>query len=92
MEVADLTIHLLDECTHALMVKKCPRCHECVSDNGFEDHLQLSMCREAKPLEEANRCPLCHNDILPGEKGWKIHLLQSPVCPAHSRVNKKSSV
>ena len=92
VEVADLTVHLTDECPHASMVKKCPRCHECVSENGFEDHVRISMCREAKSLEEANRCPLCHNDILSGEIGWRIHLLRSPSCPAHSRARMKSDL
>lgn len=42
------------------------------------------MFAEAKPLDQANRCPLCHKDIAPGEDGWKLHLLQQGPCSVAS--------
>ena len=35
---------------------------------------------------DANRCPLCHNDIRPGVDGWKEHLLQQG-CPQNERTH-----
>jgi centrosomal protein CEP104 len=79
----------MEECSYATIIRQCPRCHECVSENGYEDHIRLSACREAKSPDEANRCPLCHMDIPPGEKGWKYHLLWPPGCTAHYRTRMK---
>ena len=41
-------------------------------------------CIPAKLLTIANRCPLCHQDIQPGENGWKKHLIKDG-CPNNDR-------
>jgi hypothetical protein len=32
-------------------------------------------CISSKPLNVANRCPHCHEDIEPKKKGWIKHLV-----------------
>jgi hypothetical protein len=39
----------------------------------------------SKNEQEANRCPLCHEDVYPaGEDGWKQHILIE-TCPNNER-------
>ena len=40
-----------------------------------DQHTKEGKCQLAKSLAQNNRCPLCHKDIPPLEKGWRDHLL-----------------
>lgn len=44
----------------------------------------MKECLTAKAPATANRCPLCHEDIDPGDPGWIKHLAKEK-CPNNSR-------
>ena len=77
IEISSLNEHLLRECDRAQQFKQCPRCKESVHTSDYEGHVGSKGCQIAKPAKAANRCPLCHKDIEPGEKGWKKHLMDN---------------
>ncbi|CDW78329.1 UNKNOWN [Stylonychia lemnae] len=86
IEISAVNSHLLKECSEKAQYKQCPQCKEPHPKDDIEAHkLQDSPgCHAPKPTSQANRCPLCHRDIGPLEKGWKDHLL-SKQCPKNGR-------
>jgi centrosomal protein CEP104 len=50
----------------------------------FDGHVDEETCNPFKPEAKFNRCALCHEDIRPGEEGWKKHLLID-TCPNNER-------
>ena len=76
IEISTYNDHLLRECEKAADFKQCPRCKESIHSDGYDEHVKEKACLISKPLKAANRCPLCHLDIKPGEQGWKKHLLE----------------
>eukprot|EP00743_Colponemidia_sp_Colp-15_P004277 GILK01004614.1.p1 GENE.GILK01004614.1~~GILK01004614.1.p1 ORF type:complete len:582 (-),score=111.33 GILK01004614.1:353-1981(-) len=84
IEITTLNHHLLQECEKQHEHKECPRCKEAVHVQDIDAHVAAAMCKPANP--KANRCPLCHNDVGVGEKGWKAHLMGEPGCPHHERT------
>jgi len=87
IEVSMMNDHLLNECENKDNHKACPRCSEAVHDHHYAQHVKRGNCLPAKPLKQANRCPLCHKDTKPGVNGWKTHLLSSSGCPKNPRTS-----
>ncbi|KAE8989823.1 hypothetical protein PR003_g24522 [Phytophthora rubi] len=84
IEIPTLNEHLLTECEMQQNHRECPRCGEAITAKFFERHVSLNDCPPRAPLNRANRCPLCHDDIAPGKKGWRRHLLEEG-CPNNPR-------
>ena len=85
VEISTLNGHVLDECEMAKVMRKCPRCKEAIHMDEFKQHTDEMSCNQFVPPDQANRCPLCHQDIKPGEIGWKSHLLYEG-CPNNDRT------
>jgi len=86
IDIPSLWDHLLTECESAGNQTACPNCHAPFEEAEIEDHLAtVPPCTKALPPDQANRCPLCSNDIPPGEDGWNEHLLIPPGCPENKR-------
>ncbi|XP_074654970.1 centrosomal protein of 104 kDa-like [Tubulanus polymorphus] len=83
VEIAGLTEHLLEECNAKDNYVKCPRCTEAIPKPEYEQHVKEELCVPAKKNEQ--HCPLCHNNIPPGEEGWKEHLMGSYGCKQNPR-------
>ena len=84
IEIETYNQHLLKECDKASEFKQCPRCKESIHQSSFDKHTESKDCLISKPPKAANRCPLCHQDIKPGEAGWKKHLIEDR-CPKNPR-------
>ena len=84
IEISALNEHLLAECEMQQNHRECPRCGEAIITKFYERHVSLADCPHRAPLNSANRCPLCHNDIAIGEKSWRRHLLDEG-CPNNPR-------
>lgn len=85
VEISQLNKHLLEECDNRKVMRRCPRCKEAVHMDEYKQHTEEMSCLQTQPLTKANRCPLCHQDIPPGEGGWKRHLLVD-ACPNNERT------
>lgn len=85
VEISCLNGHLLEECDFKKSFRRCPRCKEAIHSNNYKQHTDEMACLPNKPTNVANRCPLCHTDIMPGEMGWKNHLI-SEGCPNNERT------
>ena len=86
VEISALNSHLIKECQERDLFKKCKTCKEAFHKDEIEAHQTLNKCLMQKATSLANRCPLCHKDIGPLEKGWKDHLL-GKTCPKNDRNN-----
>eukprot|EP01135_Chromosphaera_perkinsii_P011779 Nk52_evm25s2496 gene=Nk52_evmTU25s2496 len=75
VEIPLLNEHWLSECDEKTSMRMCPRCREAVHDDDYESHVLRKNCLVAQPPEKANRCPLCHLNIPPGDDGWQTHLM-----------------
>jgi len=76
IDIPSLWAHLLEECEEAPKHQACPRCVQPIPVTKMEEHLHMEpQCRVAKPKDQANRCPLCLEDIEPNEEGWNYHIL-----------------
>ncbi|KAL4168322.1 hypothetical protein KRP22_011724 [Phytophthora ramorum] len=84
IEIPTLNEHLLSECELQQNHRECPRCGEAITAKFYERHVSLNDCLPRVPLNRANRCPLCHDDIAAGKKGWRRHLLEEG-CPNNPR-------
>jgi centrosomal protein CEP104 len=84
IEVKKLTNHRLNECKKKNEYKLCKRCKEAISSNMYDKHVKDNNCLPAKNPNSSNRCPLCHKDIGPGDKGFIQHLIKEE-CPQHNR-------
>lgn len=89
IEVPTLNDHILDECEKTGTHSECPQCKEPIPNVDFPLHKKAKKCKPAQPPHKNNRCPLCHNDIPPGEDGWKVHLIDKG-CPKNPRKHKGS--
>ena len=59
-------------------------CAEFVKTTDYPSHVSDRKCLVAKG-DRFNRCPLCHDDIPPGEEGWRTHLMGG-LCPGNDRT------
>jgi hypothetical protein len=84
IEIKKLTNHRLNECKKKNEYKLCKRCKEAISSNIYDKHVKDNNCLPAKNPNSSNRCPLCHKDIGPGDKGFIQHLIKEE-CPQHNR-------
>jgi len=79
--------HMVEECDKKSEFKQCKRCKEAIDISRYEAHVKDNKCNPGKNINASNRCPLCHSDIPPGERGWFTHLVKD-LCPK----NKKKKV
>lgn len=75
IEVKKLTFHCLTECNYNIDFYQCKRCKEAILLDEYEQHKQANQCNPSKDLNVYNRCPLCHKDIPPTDKGFHTHLV-----------------
>ncbi|XP_025081009.1 centrosomal protein of 104 kDa-like isoform X2 [Pomacea canaliculata] len=91
VEIATYTEHVLTECEAKSNFGKCPRCSEAIPHAELDQHIADKTCNPAKP--NMNHCPLCHENLLQGEEGWKEHLMGHDGCKQNPRrllaVNKQ---
>lgn len=87
MEVKTLNHHLLNQCKNKDEFKMCKRCKEPIDDKEYALHVKENKCNPAKNINSSNRCPLCHKDILPGDKGFYQHLVKD-ICQKNKRREK----
>lgn len=86
VEIIQLNSHMLKECELKELVGQCSRCKEAIHMDEYEQHVEEQACLAAKPASKANRCPLCHDDVDPGQNGWMKHILTEG-CPNNDRSN-----
>ena len=84
VNISSYTDHLLSQC-QAARHKQCPRCKMAILKENYDRHVQEYTCDPSKPLSEASRCPLCSEDIPPGNEGWITHLMTIG-CPNNERT------
>lgn len=84
IEIRLLNNHMLSECVLKNEFKICKRCKEAIEASEYEGHVKENSCNPAKNINSCNRCPLCHKDVPPLDKGFVQHLV-SDGCPKHSR-------
>lgn len=87
IEVRLLNNHLLTDCAKKSESKLCKRCKEAIDVKNYEEHLKMNNCNPAKNLNSSNRCPICHKDIPPYDKGFVQHLVNDK-CPNQKRNNE----
>ena len=83
-EIPELNFHMLEICENKNQSSQCPRCKESIHIDEYDDHVDQENCKRAANPSKASRCPLCHDDIQPGDDGWKQHLLVD-TCPNNQR-------
>ncbi len=91
IEVKNLNNHLLNTCKLKDNYKLCKRCKEAISLTEYEKHEKDNKCNPAKNINSSNRCPLCHKDISPGDKGFVQHLLKD-ICSKQKRKDKITTI
>jgi len=79
--------HLLYECEFKKDFKICKRCKEAIGFKDYDRHVRDNKCNPAKNINSSNRCPLCHKDIPPFDKGFFQHLVKD-ICQNHKRRDK----
>ncbi len=84
MEIRLLNNHMLSECSFKSDFKLCKRCKEAVLISAYETHIKDNTCNPAKNINSCNRCPLCHKDVPPLDKGFVQHLVNDG-CPNYKR-------
>ena len=65
----------------------CKRCKEAIDLKDYEYHVRENKCNPAKNINSSNRCPVCHRDIPPHDKGFYLHLVKY-ICQKHKRKEK----
>jgi hypothetical protein len=84
IEIRLINNHMLSECTYKHEFRVCKRCKEAIEVLGYEGHVKENSCNPAKNINSCNRCPLCHKDVPPLDKGFFHHLVNDG-CPKHIR-------
>ncbi|XP_051525532.1 centrosomal protein of 104 kDa-like isoform X3 [Myxocyprinus asiaticus] len=85
VEIASLTEHLLTECERRADFTQCPLCSEAFPRDKLTEHAQSTACNPPSPEENCNHCPLCHENLVSGEEGWKSHLMGAEGCKQNLR-------
>ncbi len=83
--------HMLEECGKKSEFKQCKRCKEAIDATMYDGHVKENKCNPGKNINASNRCPLCHSDIPPGDRGWYSHLIKD-LCPKNKHKNTESPV
>ncbi len=84
IEVKIYNNHLLNECANKSEFKMCKRCKEAIDAKEYDSHVKENKCNPAKNINSSNRCPLCHKDIPPQDKGFVQHLVKD-ICQKQKR-------
>ena len=74
IQVKNLTVHQLTQCPQKEFYKQCKKCKEAIDVNYYDTHLKEGKCNPAKG-KTVGRCPLCHKDIVKGDRGLIQHLV-----------------
>lgn len=85
VEISSLNDHLLGECSEAGDCQRCTICGEAIAIQYFDSHMERASCKPT--IKGAQRCPLCHTDVVGGEAGWRRHIMEEG-CPANDRQVK----
>ena len=88
IEVKRLTNHCLYDCKFKKDFMLCKRCKEAIPIKLYDKHQKENRCNPAKNMNSNNRCPLCHEDIPPYDKGFFTHLCVD-FCDEQIRSHKK---
>ena len=91
IEIKSLNNHLLFDCIYKNNYKLCKRCREAISIKNYDEHVRMNICNPAKNKNSNNRCPLCHNDIPPTDKGFYQHFIIDG-CPQKKKKIKKEKI
>ncbi len=91
LEIKKFNNHLLNECVNKEDFKLCKRCKEAVDIKDYDLHVKENKCNPAKNPNSSNRCPLCHKDIPPQDKGFLQHLVKD-ICQKNKRRDKVTFV
>jgi hypothetical protein len=83
--------HMVSHCKHKEEFKLCKRCKESVLQIEYDQHVKDNKCNPAKNVNSNGRCPLCHKDIQPGDKGFQQHLAKD-ICQKQKRREKVTFV
>jgi len=84
LEIRLLNKHMLSDCAFKQDFRVCKRCKEAIIITEYESHVKENNCNPAKNINTCNRCPLCHNDVPPLDKGFVQHLVNDG-CPKQKR-------
>lgn len=87
IEVKVYNNHLLNDCKMKNEFKHCKRCKEAIYNKEYDSHVKENKCNPAKNPNSSNRCPLCHKDIPPQDKGFVQHLVKD-ICQKQKRREK----
>lgn len=85
VEISGLTEHVLTECSSKDQYAKCNRCQATLKKSEYTAHVKLKACKATTSVKTANRCPLCHRNVAPGDDGWKRHLMGIDSCEKNPR-------
>ncbi len=91
IEVKKYNTHLLNDCPNKEDFKTCKRCKEPIDVKDYDSHVKDNKCNPAKNQNSSNRCPLCHKDIPPQDKGFVQHLVKD-ICQKQKRRDKVTFV
>lgn len=84
--VKNLNNHLLNECPAKDEFKMCMKCKEPIEDDKTNIHFHDGKCNPFKG-KAVSRCPLCHKDIVMGNRGFMDHLTRD-ICEKNKRSDK----
>ena len=84
--IKNLTHHQLNQCSQKDEFKLCLKCKEAIDLIEFDNHTKEGKCNQAKG-KTVGRCPLCHKDIVSGERGLLDHLTRE-TCRGQKRKYK----
>ncbi|NXN98626.1 CE104 protein, partial [Rhinopomastus cyanomelas] len=85
VEIASLTEHWLFDCDKKDNFRQCSQCGEVLLKDELPKHIKSKTCNAAKTEDVAQYCPLCHENIPPGEEAWKSHLMGEDGCKMNPR-------
>lgn len=91
VEVKLYNSHMLNDCVNKEEFKTCKRCKEPIDIKVYDQHVKDNKCNPAKNQNSSGRCPLCHKDIPPQDKGFIQHLVKD-ICQIQKRRDKVTFV
>lgn len=74
VEIANLSRHLLTDCTKKDEYEECEQCKEAIKSLDMERHREEG-CVPAGG-QDCIRCPICHKDVKPATmEKWRSHVM-----------------
>ncbi|VDD87894.1 unnamed protein product [Enterobius vermicularis] len=91
LEISALNHHYLEECPAKDQFKKCYRCKNPIPKEKHFRHISLNQCKGSSGHKNAERCFLCHKEVLPNNDiGWRKHLREE--CSGNPRSRRIANV